>query len=164
VAKKQKATALLGAEIDSEMTLTGRVGAQSDGYDVRCILRGDQLLGRIGSPLYGCNFRLDIADDGLDGAVLGLRGFSISLKLSNGELVGHIGNEELVLRGVDIVTGLLGKRLVGLEIAAQQNGPLVSGRIAGLIGKPFQLEVGDIPGWMGVLVAVVGFYALERHK
>jgi hypothetical protein len=164
VAKKQKATALLGAEIETEMTLTGRVGAQSDGYDVRCKLVGDQLMGRIGSPLYGCNFRLDIADDGLEGAVLGVRGFAVSLKLAGGELVGLVGNESLVLRGVDTVTGVLGNTIVGLEIAARQNGPLVSGRIAGLLGKPFELEVGDIPGWMGVLVAVIGFYALEKHK
>jgi hypothetical protein len=164
VAKKQKTTALLGAEIETETTLSGRVGAQNDGYDVRCKLLGDQLSGRIGSPLYGCNFKLDIADDGLEGAVLGPRGFAVTLKLVNGELVGQLGNESLVLRGVDVVTGMLGNSIVGLEIVARQSGPLVSGQIAGLLGKPFELEVGDIPGWMGVLVAVIGFYALDKHK
>ena len=30
-----------------------------------------------------------------------------------------------------------------------------------LLGREFQLELGSAPGWVGALVAVVAFYALE---
>lgn len=144
--------------------MTGRLGGPTDGHDLKCRLEGDALRGRVGGALMGKDLDLEISETGVSGRVGGERGFEVSLELQAGELVGSLGPEPLKMRGVDRVTGRLGDSLSGVDIAAQQRGARLGGRIGGLSSKAFEIELGDAPGWIGALVAVVAFYALERHR
>jgi hypothetical protein len=65
---------------------------------------------------------------------------------------------------VDVVTGTLGDGFSALEFMARQSGSTLIGSLGGLLGQPFQLELDEAPGWLGALVVLVAFYALEKHK
>lgn len=138
--------------------LKGRLGGK-DGYTIRCAIEGDKIVGRAGGKLSGKDIELEINERGVTGSV---GSESISIELQNGELQGHVGSEKLTLRGVDRVTGHFGAPIVGWSIVAQQNGDQLVGQLGStVLGKEFELQLGSAPGWIGVLVAVVAFYALE---
>lgn len=151
------------SQIDPTFTITGRVGGPTDGLEIRAELDQDALKGRVGG-IFGKDLNLSITETGVHGQVGGSKGFLVSLALRGGELSGAVGNESLVVRGVDQVTGRLGDTIGGLEISAHQRGSKLSGRLGGLTGKMIDLELGAAPGWIGVLTAVVALYALERHS
>ena len=75
---------------------------------------------------------------------------------------GNVGAQKLTLRGVDRVTGFMGEPIVGWNVVAQQTGEKLVGQLGStVLGRPFELDLGSAPGWVGTLVAVVAFYALE---
>lgn len=138
--------------------IKGRLGAQG-GYDIRCAIDNDKIVGRAGGKIYGKDIELEITERGVEGQVGDER---VYLELVEGELRGKVGSQALTLRGVDRVTGFLGEPIVGWNIAAQQNGQHLEGQLGStILGRPFQLQLGSAPGWVGTLVAVVAFYALE---
>lgn len=138
--------------------LKGRLGG-AEGFDLRCTLDGDRIAGRAGGRLHGKDIDLEITETGVVGTV-GLD--SVKVELQEGELRGNVGREKITLRGVDRVTGFLGEPIVGWNILAQQNGHKLVGRLGStVLGRDFELDLGSAPGWVGTLVAVVGFYALE---
>lgn len=138
--------------------IKGRLGG-ADGYDIRCSIDGDKISGRAGGKLHGKDIELEITDRGVRGSV---GGDSVTIELQEGELRGQVGSQKLVLRGVDRVTGFLGEPIVGWNIVAQQQGDYLSGQLGStVLGRAFNLELGSAPGWVGTLVAVVAFYALE---
>ena len=142
--------------------ITGRVGGPSDGLEVRCKLDQDSVRGRVGG-LFGKEVNLEITETGIRGTVGGKGGFEVALGLQNGELTGSVGTESLTLRGADQVTGRLGERLGGLEFSAVQRGTRLTGRLGGITGKAIDLELGEAPGWIGALTAIIAVYAIERH-
>jgi hypothetical protein len=133
-------------------------------FEIKARLEGDQLLGRVGGALMPKDLALALSDKGVSGRVGGKNGFSVLLELEGGELIGLIGSERVVLRGVDQVTGALGSGVTALEFAARQRGEQLQGRIGGLMGKSFELDLDGAPGWIGVLIGLVTYYALERHS
>ena len=138
--------------------IKGRLGG-ADGYDIRCSIDGDKISGRAGGKLHGKDIDLEITDRGVRGTV---GNDSVTIELQEGELRGQVGSQKLVLRGVDRVTGFLGEPIVGWNIVAQQQGDYLSGQLGStVLGRAFNLELGSAPGWVGTLVAVVAFYALE---
>lgn len=138
--------------------LTGRLGGEQ-GYNIRCAIDGDKIVGRAGGKLSGKDIELEIGERGVSGTV---GDEQVSIELQNGELQGQVGQEKLTLRGVDRVTGYFGAPIVGWNIVAQQNGDTLQGQLGStVLGREFQLQLGSAPGWVGVLVAVVAFYALE---
>ena len=144
--------------------MTGRLGTEKDGFELRCRLEGDTLRGRIGGALMGKDLEIDITETGVTGRVGGRNGFDVNLELQSGELVGNVGADTLRLRGVDRVTGRIGEGFAGADIAAQQRGHRLTGIVGGTLGRPFELNLGDAPGWIGALVAAVTYYAFERHN
>ena len=138
--------------------LKGRLGGES-GYDIRCAIDGDRITGRAGGRLHGKDITLEITEKGVRGSV---GDAPVRVELEAGELRGHIGAEKLTLRGVDRVTGFFGEPIVGWNVTAQQQGTRLFGRLGStVLGRDFELELGSAPGWVGALVAVVAFYALE---
>ncbi|AWN23667.1 hypothetical protein DKM44_10865 [Deinococcus irradiatisoli] len=138
--------------------LKGRLGG-ADGYNIRCAIDGDKIVGRAGGKLSGKDIDLEITERGVAGTV---GEESVKIELQDGELRGNVGKESLTLRGVDRVSGYLGAPIVGWNILAQQNGDKLEGRLGStVLGREFSLELGSAPGWVGTLVAVVAFYALE---
>ncbi len=138
--------------------LTGRLGGK-DGYGIRCAIDGDKIVGRAGGKLSGKDIALEINERGVSGTV---GDEHVSIELQNGELKGHVGSEALTLRGVDRVTGYFGAPIVGWNIVAQQNGDQLVGQLGStVLGKEFEMQLGSAPGWIGVLVAVTAFYALD---
>ena len=138
--------------------LKGRLGG-ADGYDIRCTIDGDRIVGRAGGKLSGKMIDLEITERGVAGTV---GDESVKVELQDGELRGNVGRETLTLRGVDRVSGHLGAPITGWDIFAQQQGQKLAGRLGStVLGREFTLELGSAPGWVGVLVAVVAFYALE---
>ncbi|MDO4247242.1 MAG: hypothetical protein Q4C89_14580 [Deinococcus sp.] len=138
--------------------IKGRLGG-ADGYDIRCSIDGDKISGRAGGKLHGKDIELEITDRGVRGTV---GNDSVTIELQEGELRGQVGSQKLVLRGVDRVTGFMGEPIVGWNIVAQQQGDYLSGQLGStVLGRTFNLELGSAPGWVGTLVAVVAFYALE---
>ncbi len=138
--------------------LKGRLGG-ADGYDVRCTLDDDQIIGRVGGKLAGKEIRLEITETGVSGTAAGLEVF---VELKEGKLVGKVGPEDLTLQGVDKVSGRLGGPITGFNIYAEQRGHMMAGRLGGtVLGRDFTLELGSAPGWIGALVAVVAFYTVE---
>lgn len=111
----------------------------------------------------GKDLEIDITETGVTGRIGGRNGYDLNLELQSGELVGHAGDDTLRMRGVDRVTGRLGEGFTGVEIAAQQRGQRLTGVIGGPLGRPFELQLGDAPGWIGTLVAVVAYYTFERR-
>lgn len=137
----------------------GRIGQEGEGFSVRCEILEDKIKGRAGSRLHGKNIELEITESGVQGKV---GDQAVSVALEAGELRGTIGDQPLTLRGVDRVTGRFGEPIIGWDITAQQNGDHLEGRLGStVLGRPFSLELAGAPGWVGVLVAVVAFYALE---
>lgn len=141
-----------------EDLIRGRVGG-ADGYAVRCAIDGDRISGRAGGRLYGKDIELEITERGVQGTV---GEESVRIELEEGELRGNVGNQRLVLRGVDRVTGFFGEPIVGWNVVAQQQGERLQGQLGStVLGRPFELDLGTAPGWVGTLVAVIAFYALE---
>ena len=86
----------------------------------------------------------------------------VKIELDDGELRGNVGAQKLTLRGVDRVTGFMGEPIIGWNVVAQQTGERLTGQLGStVLGRPFDLELGSAPGWVGTLVAIVAFYALE---
>ncbi|THF70431.1 hypothetical protein E7T06_06915 [Deinococcus sp. Arct2-2] len=141
-----------------EDQIKGRLGG-ADGYDIRCIIDGDRITGRAGGKLHGKDIDLEITERGVQGTV-GADPFKIELQ--DGELKGNVGSQKLTLRGVDRVTGYMGEPIVGWNVVAQQNGDQLVGQLGStVLGRNFELSLGSAPGWVGTLVALVSFYALE---
>ncbi len=138
--------------------LKGRLGGES-GYDIRCTIDGDRITGRAGGKIHGKDIDLEITERGVQGSV---GNAPVIIELDAGELKGKVGSEKLTLRGVDRVTGFFGEPIIGWNVVAQQQGNQLVGRLGStVLGRDFQLELGTAPGWVGALVAVVAFYALE---
>lgn len=141
-----------------EDLIKGRLGG-ADGYDIRCAIEGDKIVGRAGGKLHGKDIELEITERGVQGTV---GSESVKIELEAGELRGNVGSQKLTLRGVDRVTGFFGQPIVGWNVVAQQQGEHLSGQLGStVLGRIFELELGSAPGWVGTLVAVVAFYALE---
>lgn len=139
--------------------MRGRIGQEGEGFSVRCEIQEDKLVGRAGSRLHGKNIELEITETGVQGTV---GDQAINIGLESGELRGTVGDQKLTLRGVDRVTGHFGEPIIGWDIAAQQTGEQLEGRLGStVLGRPFSMSLAGAPGWVGVLVAVVAFYALE---
>jgi hypothetical protein len=132
-------------------------------FEIKARLEGDRVLGRVGGALMAKEIDLSLTDKGVSGRVGGKNGFEVLLELEAGELVGLVGADRIVLRGVDQVTGALGSGITALEFAARQRGEQLQGRIGGLMGKSFELELDGAPGWVGVLIGLIAYYAFERH-
>ncbi|AIZ44738.1 hypothetical protein QR90_05940 [Deinococcus radiopugnans] len=138
--------------------IKGRLGG-ADGYDIRCTIDGDTISGRAGGKLHGKDIDLEITERGVQGTV---GNDPVKIELDGGELKGNVGSQKLVLRGVDRVTGFMGEPIVGWNVVAQQTGERLTGQLGStVLGRPFELELGSAPGWVGTLVALVAFYALE---
>jgi hypothetical protein len=143
----------------TEPEIIGRIGGPR-GLEVKARLDGDTVRGRVGGA-FGKEVELVLHDDSVQGRVGGKNGFDVALKLEHGELVGRVGAEDFVLRGVDRVTGRIGSALSGLDFDLQQ----LNSRLIGNLGaKNADLSLGENPGWVGALVAVIAVYALERHR
>ncbi len=143
----------------TEPDITGRIGGPQ-GLEVKVRLHDDTVRGRVGGA-FGKEVEIALRDDGVQGRIGGKAGFEIDLELEHGELIGTLGSEEFVLRGVDRVTGRIGETFTGLDFDMQQ----VSKRLIGSIGtRNVDLKLGESPGWIGALVAVIAVYALERHR
>jgi hypothetical protein len=142
--------------------ITGFLGAER--FEIKVRLEGDQLIGRAGGALMGKDIALNLTDTGVTGTLGGRNGAKVDLKLEGGELVGTVGTDRVALRGVDQVTAEIGFGIGAVEMRAVQNGDAISGRIGGLTGKSFSLELDSAPGWMGGLLALVSYCALERTK
>jgi hypothetical protein len=142
--------------------IEGFLGAEK--FEIKVRLEQDKLLGRVGGTLMAKEVRLELSATGVSGRVGGTTGFEVRLSLEGGELVGFIGNAPVAMRGVDVVTGTLGDGFSALEFMARQSGSKLIGSLGGLLGQPFQLELDETPGWLGALVVLVAFYALEKHK
>lgn len=141
-----------------EDLIKGRLGG-ADGYNIRCAIDGDKIIGRAGGKVHGKDIELEITERGVQGSV---GDDSVKIELAAGELKGNVGTQQITLRGVDRVTGYLGEPIVGWNIVAQQNGEKLSGQLGStILGRIFELELGSAPGWVGALVAVVAFYGLE---
>ncbi len=141
-----------------EDVLKGRLGGPA-GFEVRCAIDGDAIRGRAGGRLHGKDIDLEITETGVVGTV-GQE--PVKVELQEGELRGNVGGQKLTLRGVDRVTGFLGEPIVGWNIVAQQQGTKLVGQLGStVLGQNFELDLGSAPGWVGVLVAVVAFYAME---
>ena len=141
-----------------EDVLKGRLGG-AEGFNVRCTLDGDRIVGRAGGKLHGKDIELEITETGVRGSV---GDEPVAVALEEGELRGNVGRERVTLRGVDRVTGFFGEPIVGWNIVAQQTGQNLVGRLGStVLGRDFEFELGSVPGWVGTLVAVVAFYALE---
>ncbi|GAA5501330.1 hypothetical protein Dxin01_01062 [Deinococcus xinjiangensis] len=141
-----------------EDLIKGRLGG-SDGYNIRCAIDGDKIVGRAGGKVHGKDIELEITERGVQGSV---GDDNVMIELAEGELKGNVGGQKLTLRGVDRVTGYLGEPIVGWNIVAQQQGEHLSGQLGStILGRVFELELGSAPGWVGALVAVVAFYGLE---
>jgi hypothetical protein len=136
----------------------------SERFEVKVRLEGDKLLGRVGGALMARDVKLELTATGVIGRIGGVNGFDVRLSLEAGELIGFVGNAPISLRGVDMVVGTLGDGFSAIDFAARQSGKKLIGSIGGLLGKPFTLDLGEAPGWLGALVMLVAFYALEKHK
>lgn len=156
------ASAILWAVNETLDILKGRLGGEKDGYDVRCTLEEDRIVGRVGGKLAGQDLSLEILETGVQGYA---GTAAVFVELKDGKLVGKVGDEELVLQGVDRVTGRLGSPIVGWNIYAEQRGQMMAGRLGGtVLGRDFVLQLGSAPGWIGAMIAVVAFYAIEVLK
>lgn len=141
-----------------EDLIQGRLGGE-DGYNIRCAIEGDKIVGRAGGKVHGKDIELEISERGVTGSV---GDETVNIQLAEGELKGNVGSQTLTLRGVDRVTGYLGDPIVGWNIVAQQQGHELTGQLGStILGRMFVLQLGSAPGWIGALVAVVAFYGLE---
>jgi hypothetical protein len=143
--------------------ITGSLGTNPS-IELKARLEQDRILGRVGGALMARELALEVSEKGVSGRVGGKNGFDVNLELKAGELTGFVGLEPLHLRGVDQVTGRLGNSLGGVDFISNQSGDSLRGRLGGIKGQTFELELAGTPGWIGTLVAIIAFYALERHK
>jgi hypothetical protein len=143
--------------------ITGSLGTNPS-IELKARLEQDRILGRVGGALMAKELNLEVSEKGVSGRVGGKNGFDVSLALKDGELMGHVGSDELHLRGVDQVTGRLGNTLGGVDFMSNQVGDNLRGRLGGIKGQTFELELAGTPGWIGTLVAIIAFYAIEKHK
>lgn len=142
--------------------ITGFLGAER--FELKARLEGDKLIGRVGGALMGKDIALDLSDKGVKGSIGGKTGAPLELALEHGELVGFVGADRVALRGVDQVTAEIGTGFSAIELRAAQRGDTLTGVIGGMTGKPFVVELAGIPGWIGALLALVAYCALERVK
>lgn len=140
--------------------ITGRIGSGDESFSVRCEIKDDdQIVGRAGGRLHGKAIRLQITETGVQGTV---GPDPIAVTLEGGELRGVVGEQPLTLRGVDRVTGHFGEAIIGWNISAAQKGDELQGQLGStVLGRPFTMNLAGAPGWIGALIAVVAFYALE---
>ncbi len=143
--------------------ITGSLGVNPS-IELKARLEQDRILGRVGGALMAKELNLEVSEKGVSGRVGGKNGFEVNLELKAGELSGFVGTDALNLRGVDQVTGRLGSAMNGVDFISNQNGDHLRGRLGGIKGQTFELELAGTPGWIGTLVAIIAFYAIEKHK
>jgi hypothetical protein len=131
----------------------------SEGFELRASLQGDDLKGQVGGALMRREINLTLTETGVRGTAGGM---PVQLDLQQGELVGHIGADSVTLRGVDQISGELGTGLAATSIRALQRGESLEGRIGALNGKSFTLNLDGVPGWIGALLMLGAYCALER--
>lgn len=141
--------------------IIGYIGHQDkgEGFPVRFVVEEERIVGRAGGRVQGKKIELRIVEQGIEGEV---DGQSIRVSLEGGELRGKIGEQQVVLRGVDHVTGFFGQPMVGWNVDARHSKDTMQGVFGGtVLNFPFVLKLDGVPGWMGVLAALSAFYALE---
>jgi hypothetical protein len=143
--------------------ITGSLGVNPS-IELKARLEQDRILGRVGGALMAKELNLEVSEKGVSGRVGGKNGFDVNLELKAGELTGFVGTDALNLRGVDQVVGRLGSATNGVDFISNQHGDSLRGRLGGIKGQLFELELAGTPGWIGTLVAIIAFYAIEKHK
>lgn len=138
------------------MEIIGRLGTE-DGYQLRFELDEDRLSCQIGGSVLRKKLEVEINETGVFGKVTGNNGFSVDLKLESGGLVGTIGDQNVVLRGVDQVNGQIGDGLWAASVVAQTKGQRLFGRIGNV---NFEFALQGAPGWIIALGTVVAYQAL----
>ena len=134
----------------------------SEGFEVQARLEGDVLKGRIGGALMAREIKLSLSDTGVQGTVGGSAGIAVSLTLQGGELSGSIGADAVTLRGVDQISGAIGTGIAALGLRAVQRDDTLEGRIGSVNGKSFSVALDGVPGWIGALLMLSAYCALER--
>ena len=134
----------------------------SEGFEVQARLEGDVLKGRIGGALMAREINLSLSDTGVHGTLGGASGMAVSLTLQNGELSGSIGADTVTLRGVDQITGAIGTGIAAIALRAAQRADMLEGRIGSVGGKSFSVALDGVPGWIGALLMLSAYCALER--
>ena len=140
--------------------MTGILGTER--FEVQARLEGDRLIGRVGGALMAREVLLELSETGVRGTLGGKNGVAVKLEMAHGELVGSIGADAIALRGVDVVSAEIGTGLGAVQMRAAQRGDALEGRIGGLTGKPFSLTLDGAPGWIGALLMLSAYCALER--
>ncbi len=125
-------------------------------------LEGDVLKGRIGGALMAREINLTLTDQGVRGTLGGRGGTPVDLQLNQGELSGLIGADAVNLRGVDQISGAIGTGLTAISMRAAQREDTLEGRIGGVGGKSFTVTLDGVPGWIGALLMLSAYCALER--
>jgi hypothetical protein len=131
----------------------------SEGFELRATLEGDTLNGRVGGALMKRDIKLALTETGVHGTA---GAHQVQLELEGGELKGHIGADTVSLRGVDQISGELGQGLAATHLRALQRGDSLEGRIGALNGKSFTVNLDGVPGWIGALLTLAAYCALER--
>lgn len=134
----------------------------SEGFEMQARLEGDVLKGRIGGALMARDIRLTLSDTGVQGRLGGAGGTAVHLSLTGGELTGNIGADAVSLRGVDQISGAIGTGLAALPLRAAQREDSLEGRIGSVGGKSFSVQLDGVPGWIGALLMLCAYCALER--
>ncbi len=137
----------------------------SEGFEMQARLEGDVLKGRIGGALMAKDINLSLSDHGVRGTLGGQGGTGgtlVDLQLVQGELSGSIGADAVSLRGVDQISGSIGTGLTALALRAAQREDRLEGRIGGVNGKSFTVALDGVPGWIGALLMLAAYCALER--
>ena len=105
---------------------------------------------------------LTLTDTGVRGTLGGASGMTVNLTLQNGELSGAIGADAVTLRGVDQISGSIGTGIAALALRAVQREDTLEGRIGSVGGKSFSVALDGVPGWIGALLMIAAYCALER--
>ena len=134
----------------------------SEGFEVQARLEGDIVKGRIGGVLMAREINLTLTDTGVRGTLGGASGMTVNLTLQNGELSGAIGADAVTLRGVDQISGAIGTGIAALALRAVQREDTLEGRIGSVGGKSFSVALDGVPGWIGALLMIAAYCALER--
>lgn len=134
----------------------------SEGFEVQARLEGDVLKGRIGGALMAREIKLTLSDTGVHGTLGGASGTAVDLTLTGGELTGSIGADAVHLRGVDQISGGIGTGIAALSLRAAQREDALEGRIGSVNGKSFSVQLDGVPGWIGALLMLCAYCALER--
>lgn len=133
----------------------------SEGFEVQARLEGDALKGRVGGALMAREINLLLNDKGVRGAIGAVK---LNLELQSGELTGQIGADAVSLRGVDQISGSIGAGIAALALRAVQREDTLEGRIGGPNGKSFTVALDGAPGWIGALLMLSAYCALERAQ